>query len=78
MKSIEMITCKVLEVLNHSLDASERSVPMGRPIHSPGLSREVSYYLREGQNLNLHDPVYDNPEFSNSYFLSPVREPSGS
>lgn len=44
-------------------------VYMGRPIHSS--------YLGEGKNLKLRDPFYDNREFSNSYFLSPVWELSG-
>lgn len=30
-----------------------------------------------GQNLRLNVPVYDNREFSNSCFLSPVRELRG-
>ena len=48
---------------------------MGRLFHSTAYQGK---YLGEGQNLKLHHPVYDNREFSNSYFsLSPVWEPSG-
>lgn len=42
---------------------------MGRPIHSTFYLLLYHMYTREARFSKWHDPVYDNREFSNSYFL---------
>ena len=41
------------------------------------ITRQLTYYMEEGQIFKSHDPVYDGREFSNSYFLSCVWKPDG-
>lgn len=49
-----------------------RAERIDRPI-----TRQLTYYMEEGQIFKSYDPVYDSREFSNSYFLSCVRKPDG-